>query len=110
MAQSKMLQISGQHDIHPHVVRNLNSHRNPNHRIRSIPEPHIARIHASGRRVPGHDDKVKLDANIETDDRIPCFELGLGQVRSAPPPAHDVNAQRHGEVEQGFGHDGQVVY
>jgi hypothetical protein len=84
-------------------------HRNPNCSIRSIPEPDITCVLASSGRIPRHDDEVELDADVEDNDRVPGFELWFGQVRFAPAPAHDVDAQRHGEVEKGFGHDCEVI-
>jgi hypothetical protein len=70
-------------------------HCDSDHGVRSIPEADIAGILASCWRIPGHDDEVELDADVEDDHGIPGFELGLRQVCLLATPTDDIDAERH---------------
>jgi len=71
------------------------SHRDSDHSVRSIPEANIASVLASSWRIPGHDEKVQLDANVEDDDDVPGLELRLRQVSLLATPANGVDTESH---------------
>lgn len=63
----------------------------------------------TGGWVPGHDDEVELNEDIEDDDNIPRLELRLGEIGLASAPADDVDTDGHGQVEHGLRENGQIV-
>lgn len=71
------------------------SHRDSDHGVRSIPEANVTSVLTSSWRVPGHDEEVQLDANVEDDDDVPSLELRLGQVGLLTAPTHGVDTESH---------------
>lgn len=63
----------------------------------------------TGGWVPGHDDEVELNEDIEDDDNIPRLELGLREIGLASAPANDVDTDGHGQVEHSLRENGQIV-
>lgn len=84
-------------------------HCDSDHGVRCIPEADVASVLASSWRVPGHDEEVQLDANVEDDDYVPCLELWLGQVGLLAAVANSVDSESHCEVEGRSRHDTKVV-
>lgn len=75
------------------------SHSNSCHSRRSIPEADITCILAARRRIPWHDKKIKLDANVEHDHDMPSLELRFREIGLLATPANNVKANAHREVE-----------
>jgi hypothetical protein len=70
-------------------------HCDSGHCVRGIPEADVASVLASRWGIPGHDDKVELDADVEDDHCVPGFELGLREVCLLATPTDNVDPKRH---------------
>lgn len=69
-AEFLLVQVDATGDIYLHC--------DSDYCIRSVPEADVASVLASGWWVPGHDEKIKLNADIEDNHGVPSFELGFG--------------------------------
>lgn len=73
----------------------IDLHCDSDYCVGGVPEADVAGVLASCWRVPRHDEKVKLDADVEDDHNVPSFELGFGQVCLLATPTDDVDAKCH---------------
>lgn len=78
-----------------------NVHANPRNHICRVPETDVAGENASVGRVPGHDEQVDVDGDVEDDDGVPGAEGGAWQAQAAASVAQDVEAGGHEDVEEG---------
>ena len=89
--------------------REGNLHADARDNIGSVPEAHIAGVHAASRRVPGHDEEVDVDERVENNDNIPGAELGTRQAEAAAAVTDDKEPQTQQHVEDRRRIDVQVI-
>lgn len=90
-------------------IGSIDSHCKTSHGRRSVPKAHITCILPTSGRIPGHNEEIHLDKDVEDDHDVPGFEFGFWEVGLLSAPANDVNTNSHCEVKCGVGDDVQIV-
>lgn len=88
----------------------FHSHADTSNGVRRVPEADIAGILSTCRRVPRHDEKVELNADVEDDNHMPSFELRLRKISLSAAPANDVDSHGHGQVEGSRWEHSEVIH
>lgn len=84
-------------------VRDLYLHGDAHDAIRGVPETDVSGVRPALRRPPRHHSDKELYEDEEDDEHVPGPEVGLGMAHALVAVAHDVEADREQDVENGIG-------